>query len=110
MFDLLEKLIHPSVIWVLIPITAIIGGLYYDLQKKRYEVLGENPLLSPDDIEAINQMARTNQKLAERVENIETIITSIDPDLLALKGSDESEANTRKIQALSQRIKEQSDS
>lgn len=61
--------------WVLIPVAAIFAGLLRDLFKLRakQQALGtSNRELEKD----MDELRRTNQMLAQRVENLETIVVS----------------------------------
>lgn len=61
--------------WVLIPVAAILAGLIRDLFRVRakQQALGtSNRELEKD----MDELRRTNQMLAQRVENLETIVVS----------------------------------
>lgn len=61
--------------WVLIPVAAILAGLIRDLFKVRakQQALGTSNRELERDME---ELRRTNQMLAQRVENLETIVVS----------------------------------
>lgn len=64
-----------SFIWVLIPVVAILAGLVKDLFKLRAKQkdLGT----SNRELErVVEEMRQTNRTLAQRVENLETIVVS----------------------------------
>lgn len=64
-----------ATIWVLIPLAAIFAGLLRDLFKLRakQQALGTSNRELEIDLE---ELRRTNQMLAQRVENLETIVVS----------------------------------
>jgi hypothetical protein len=65
---------------LLIPIIAILGGYYVKLEQMK---LGKG--LKESDKKTLDKLAAENADLKSRVENLETIITSLDKELLALQ-------------------------
>jgi hypothetical protein len=65
---------------LLIPIIAILGGYYVKLEQMK---LGKG--LKESDKKMLDKLAAENADLKSRVENLETIITSLDKELLALQ-------------------------
>lgn len=61
--------------WVLIPVTAIFAGMIKDLLKVRakQQALGTS---SRELEKEVAELRQTNQALAQRVENLETIVVS----------------------------------
>jgi phage shock protein B len=71
-----------EVIIFIIPIVAIIGAYIVKIIKIRSE---SNQGLSSEDKKRLDMLVAQNADMQERVENLETIITSLDKELLALQ-------------------------
>lgn len=102
--EILEHLLSPSTLVFLIPITAIVGGIYASIKKAELKAK-ERAGLSSEEKEMFKQLLYRNQEIDKRLENLESIITSLDKDLLALKPSDDSQENKKKVEQISQNLK-----
>lgn len=77
-----------------IPISAILGSFYYKLQKLKVE----NKLgLAPEDLDLLRQSLAESKNMNERVKNLETIITSLDKEILTLKAAENEAENVKKL-------------
>ena len=64
-----------SWVWVLIPVTAILAGVISDALKvraKQRDLGASNRELE----QSVSELKRTNEQLAHRIENLETIVVS----------------------------------
>jgi uncharacterized protein YlxW (UPF0749 family) len=99
----LELLLHPGVIIPMmifaIPLSAIIGTFYLKAQKLKLERGG----VSSEEAQLIKRALVENQDLKQRVGNLESIITSMDKEILALKASDSDDQ--RRVKELSDKMK-----
>jgi hypothetical protein len=89
--------------WVLIPVAAILAGLLRDLFKLRakQQVLGT----SNRELEkVVEELRQTNQTLAQRVENLETIVVSQTWNVLNAPGASEAERQQRVATAVRQEV------
>ncbi|MDX2304427.1 MAG: hypothetical protein NW226_16595 [Microscillaceae bacterium] len=102
MVEIILRLLDPAVIWVLIPLTAIVGGIYASLKREEIKARGA---LNHEDIQALKALIQNNKELNKRVESLESIITGIDKELLALKAADELEANRQRVKEISEKMK-----
>ncbi len=92
------EIIAPIMIFS-IPISAILGSYYYKLQKLKIQ----NKIgLAPEDLDLLRQSLAEGKNLNERVKNLETIITSLDKEILALKADDDSQ----RVKTLAEKVKE----
>ena len=105
MQEVILAFLNPAVIWVLIPVTAIVGGIYADIRGKELKAKIASGNFSNEDKEQIKQVLVKNKELTERVEILEAIITSMDKEILALKASDNPNENQEKVKALSNKMK-----
>lgn len=90
--------------WVLIPVVAIIAGLLRDLFKIRakQQALGT----SNRELEkVVEEMRQANQTLAQRVENLETIVVSQTWNVLTGPGAAESEHQPRVAAAIRHEVR-----
>lgn len=101
--EVLMQLLSPAVVWVFIPISAIVGGIYYSIQKEKIQAAKHTGVL-PEDRALISDMLRKNRDLSQRVENLEAIITSLDKDLLSIKASDDADYQ-KKVKRLAELMK-----
>ena len=86
-----------------IPLSAVIGS--YFLKYKRMQ-LDRDGLTNEDKLK-IDEILVENQQLRGRVENLESIVTTFDKELLMLKASDDNETEKiqKQIAELSQKLK-----
>lgn len=89
--------------WVLIPVVAIVAGLVRDLFKLRakQQVLGTSNRQLEQTME---ELRRTNQSLAQRVENLETIVVSQTWNALNAPGASDAERQQRLAAAVRQEV------
>jgi formiminotetrahydrofolate cyclodeaminase len=89
--------------WVLIPVVAIVAGLVRDLFKLRakQQVLGTSNRQLEKTVEELRQ---TNQSLAQRVENLETIVVSQTWNALNAPGASDAERQQRLAAAVRQEV------
>jgi hypothetical protein len=69
-----------------IPLSAIIGSFYLKSQKLK---LQNKSGLANEDLLLLKRSLESNQNVQERLQNLETIITSLDKEILALKTQDD---------------------
>ena len=105
MIELLKMFIHPSVIWVLIPITAIVGGMITSVKLEQIKARKQQGL-SDEELEALKKLAYKSEELTERVESLEAIITSMDKELLSLKANDDKILNQQTVKEISEKMKD----
>lgn len=86
-------LLHPAVLAMLIPLSAIIGAFYIKGQKIKAQ-----QGLSKEDKEILLRIVKDNEEMRDRIENLEGIITSMDKELIGLKANNDTEANRKKVQ------------
>jgi len=82
-----------------VPLSAILGNTYLKAQK-----LKAGAGLTDADKKKIKALLEENEELTERVENLETIMTSLDPELLTLKAHQDAEENQKRLEALAQKL------
>lgn len=91
-----------------VPLTVIcvtwIIGWTVQSSIKAYQNNNEASLSSKDK-EMFLQFMQSHQEMNKRIENLESIITSIDKELLSLKPSEDAQENTEKVEQLSQKLK-----
>lgn len=92
MIEIARAIFQPEVLIFLIPISAIVGAYYYKIQKLKLESGGMNPqnALTNDELRRIRETLDQNKQLQERVQNLETIITSLDREIPISKIDDAS--------------------
>lgn len=105
MYELLQQLFSPAVVWVFIPITAIAGGIYAGIRKEELKAKAQSASLNNEDKQVIQRLVSQNQDLNERMVNLETIITSMDKEILALKASESPDADRQKVKKLAESMK-----
>ncbi len=93
MVELFRAIFQPEVLIFLIPLSIIIGHYYLKSQKLR---LGIGEGVRPEDIKLLKENIAQNNQLNERVKNLETIITSLDKEILSLKAQDDA-AHVREL-------------
>lgn len=83
MIEIFRAIFQPEVLVFMIPISAIVGGFYYNIQKLKLQNGGMNPqnMLTNDELRRIRETLDQNRQLQERVQNLETIITSLDKEM-----------------------------
>lgn len=99
---ILEQLLAPETLALLIPLSAVGGGFYLAslrIKAKMHKGLDEK------EKQAISMMMKENSEIKQRVENLESIITSMDKEILALKEVDETLLNQQKVKSLSDKMK-----
>jgi len=93
-----------AIIALMIPIVAILSGVWLNAEKLK----AEHPQLNPIDEQTIlklNKAVEQNDELRERVKNLEYIITSMDESILALHAVDRDDSK-EKVAQLAEKIKE----
>lgn len=91
------------IIAVSIPLIAVLGS--YILKYKKL-ILDQGGLTNDDKLK-IDKIVNENQQLRGRVENLESIVTTFDKELLMLKASDDNETEKiqKQISELAQKLK-----
>lgn len=86
-----------------IPLAAVIGS--YAIKYKKL-ILDQGGLTNEDKLK-IDKIVNENQQLRGRVENLESIVTTFDKELLMLKASDDNETEKiqKQISELAQKLK-----
>lgn len=103
--DLIEIVFSPSTLVFLIPITAIVGSIYASLKKAELKAKAEAGL-NAEEKKMFLQLLQNNKEVNERLSNLESIITSLDKDLLALRPKNDHEENKQKVKEISERLKD----
>ena len=98
----LEQLLNPGVLAMLIPISAIVGAFYISALKIKAKM---NPGITDDEKRAIAAVMNENDEIKERLANLESIITSMDKEILQLKAADETQVNQEAVKELSEKMK-----
>jgi hypothetical protein len=97
MLEIIRAIFRPEIIAPImvfaIPLSAIIGSFYVKIQKMRLE----QAKLNDEDTRLIKRALIENQELKERVGNLETIITGLDKEILALKALDSDKERVKQI-------------
>ncbi len=70
-----------------VPLSAIIGSYYIKALKLRNEMRGLPPAIDEEQMAKLRQLENIN----ERVKNLESIITSLDKEILHLKEFDDAQ-------------------
>ena len=98
----MEGILIPLMIFS-IPLAAIIGSYILKCKKLEFDKGG----LTNDDKLKIDKILNENQQLRGRVENLESIVTTFDKELLMLKASDDNETEKiqKQISELAQKLK-----
>ncbi|MCU0390191.1 MAG: hypothetical protein MUE81_03665 [Thermoflexibacter sp.] len=90
MIEIIQAIFQPKIIAILmvfsIPLSAIIGGFYFNIQKLKLKQGGSK--LSEEEVKLLKETLSQNQQLTERVSNLETVIMNLDQELTLLKGYD----------------------
>lgn len=91
MIHLLENL--PKILAILmvfsIPLSAIWGIYRYKMQQLKLKSnTSPTPTLDSTDLRLLKETLAQNKQLEERVKNLETIVTSLDKDLLSVNTND----------------------
>lgn len=86
-----------------IPLAAVIGS--YAIKYKKL-LLDQGGITNEDKLK-IDKILNENQQLRGRVENLESIVTTFDKELLMLKASDDNETEKiqKQISELAQKLK-----
>ena len=90
-------------VWVLIPIVAISARVFRDylrLQTQQRALGSSNRELE----KVVDELRRTNENLAQRVENLETIVVSQTWNALSAPGASEPERQQRLATAVRQEV------
>lgn len=104
MLDLFRIIFNPATLALMIPVIAVGSSMYYVIRKQELKAkIKAN--LSSEEKQMVRRLVQNNQELNERMANLESIITSLDKDLLALKASNETDENKQKVKEISQRLK-----
>lgn len=100
--DIISQLLNPAVLALMIPIISVGGTFFYLIRRQELRAkIKAN--LGTEEKKLIKQILQNNQDLNERLSNLESIVTSFDKDLLALK--ENNETNTQKVKNISQGLK-----
>ncbi|PKQ68274.1 Phage shock protein B [Raineya orbicola] len=97
----LNPAIITSVLVFSIPLVAIIGGYYVKLRRMELEKGG----VSEKDRKNIDFLLQENERLRQRVENLEQIITSIEPDLLSLRPLQKENDLQKQVEELARKLR-----
>ncbi|MCS6796436.1 MAG: hypothetical protein NZ516_10795 [Raineya sp.] len=90
-----------TILFLSIPLVAIIGHYYVKI--KRIELEKNN--ISDKDRQNIDFLLQENEKLRQRVENLEQIITSIEPDLLSLRPYQKEDNLQKQVEELARKLR-----
>ena len=98
----MNGVIIPMMIFA-IPLAAVIGSYFIKYKKL---MLDQGGLTNEDKLK-IDKILNENQQLRGRVENLESIVTTFDKELLMLKASDDNETEKiqKQISELAQKLK-----
>lgn len=97
----LNPAIITSVLVFSIPLVAIIGRYYIKIKQMELEKGG----VSEKDRKNIDFLLQENELLRRRVENLEQIITSIEPDLLSLRPLQKENNLQKQVEELARKLK-----
>lgn len=100
MFETLQALLSPAVLGIFVPLSAIIGFFYYINRRQELKAKLKADM-SAEDKQMFLEVLRNNKELSQRVENLESIVTSLDQDLIAIPPDHNSQENSRKVEKLS---------
>jgi hypothetical protein len=78
--DFLSLIFRPEVMVFMIPISAIVGGVYLSSLKIKAKMLSGN--LSNEEKQILIQVSNENKELKKRLANLEDIVTSLDQESL----------------------------
>ncbi|WP_299461112.1 hypothetical protein [uncultured Microscilla sp.] len=99
--DLISAIFRPEVMVFLVPITAIAGHYFYRAQKLK---VGNQ--LSGEERKMLSHVMNENENLTNRVENLESIITGLDKELLQIKVSEDAKEVEDKVRKLADALKQ----
>lgn len=108
MESLFHLIFRPEVIVFFVPISAILGGFYYAVQKMKYKQMGDGGMTQEDKL-LMAAVLKENAEIKQRLQNLESIITSMDKEILALKTFDDENINQQRVKELSDKMKRSSD-
>lgn len=90
-----------EILFFTIPIVAIVGHYYVKLKKMDLE----RNALSEKQCQKIDFLLEENAKLRQRVENLEQIITSLEPELLSIKPYAKEENLQKQVEELARKLR-----
>lgn len=99
--DLISAIFRPEVMVFLVPITAIAGHYFYRAQKLKTE-----HQLSGEERKMLSHAIAENENLRDRVENLESIITGLDKELIQIKASENAKDVEDKVRKLADALKQ----
>ncbi len=76
----LSLIFRPEVMVFLVPISAIVGGIYLASLKIKSKALTQS--LNNEEKKLLARVLEENEELKQRISNLENIVTSLDQDLL----------------------------
>lgn len=106
MYEILHLIFRPEVIVFMIPLSAIIGGFYLASIKAKAKLNAAG--LSKEDRQLMASVLRENKDVKNRLENLESIITSMDKELLTLRASNDAEVNQERVKRIATQMKDDS--
>lgn len=92
MIEIIQAVFRPEVLIFLIPITGIIGGVYLKAQKLKVA-----KKLDSEDKRLLEKVLKENDTLKTRIDNLESIVTGLDDELLTLKTDKVSNTSTHSL-------------
>jgi len=95
-----EMLFRPEVMVFLVPITGIAGFVYLRAQK-----LKASQSLTGEEREMLSHALHENENLKQRVENLESIITGLDKELLQIKANDDAKEVEDRVRRLADALR-----
>ncbi|HAS42783.1 MAG TPA: hypothetical protein DCS93_20040 [Microscillaceae bacterium] len=95
-----EMLFRPEVMVFLVPITGIAGFVYLRAQK-----LKAGQALTGEEREMLSHALHENENLKNRVENLESIITGLDKELLQIKANDDAKEVEDRVRRLADALR-----
>ncbi len=78
--EIFHLIFRPEVMVFMIPISAIVGGVYLSSLKVKAKMMTSS--LNNEERKMLGQVMQENQELKERLANLEDIVTSIDQEAL----------------------------
>lgn len=100
MMSLFDAIFRPEIMVFLVPITAIAGHYFYRAQK-----LKASGQLTGEERKMLSHMIHENEDLRGRVENLESIITGLDKELLQLKANEDAKEVENRVRKLADALR-----
>lgn len=98
--DIFSMIFRPEVMVFLVPITGIAGFVYLRAQK-----IKAGNSLSGEERQMLSHALHENEDLKNRVENLESIITGLDKELLQLKANEDAKEVEDRVRKLADALR-----